>query len=151
MTGHAGRHAIRVVLRLAPALAVIAFALVTERSLTGSEPQQVVQQSSAEAGVRDTLHRYSTALQSLDPDAVKKVQPSIPTEDLAKAFKEMRELKVDIDAVRMLSQDAASARVSCRVTQTLTPRAGAKRTSSVTRVIRLRRLADSWVIEGFER
>ena len=109
------------------------------------------QPSAAEAGVRDTLRRYSAALESRDADAVKKVQPSIPTESLAKAFKDMRELKVMIDDVRVLSMDGAAARVSCRVTQTLTPRVGSKQTTAVTRVMRLRRDAELWVIDGFER
>jgi dipeptidyl aminopeptidase/acylaminoacyl peptidase len=104
-----------------------------------------------ETVVRDTLQRYSTALESLDANAVKKVQPSIPTETLAKAFKDMRELKVAIDQVRVLSSDASTARVSCRVTQTLTPKVGSKRITAVTRVMRLRRNADAWVIDGFER
>jgi hypothetical protein len=107
--------------------------------------------SAAEASVRETLQKYSAALESLDADAVKKVQPSIPTENLTKAFKDMRELKVEIDTVRLLSMDGATARVSCRVTQTLTPRVGSKRTTAVTRVMRLRKDADSWVIDGFER
>jgi hypothetical protein len=105
----------------------------------------------AETAVRDTLQRYSAALESLDANAVKKVQPSIPVESLAKAFKDMRELKVAIDAVRVLSIDRGTARVSCRVTQTLTPRAGSKQTSAVTRVMRLRHNEDAWVIDGFER
>ena len=113
----------------------------------------------AEAGVRDMLQRYSTALESLDANAVKKVQPSIPTDNLARAFKEMRELRVAIDAVRVLSIDGTTARVSCRVTQTLTPRVGSRQTTTVTRVMRLRRAVDSsvspsaevWVIDGFER
>jgi len=105
---------------------------------------------SAETGVREALQRYSAALESLDPQAVKKVQPSIAVENLAKAFKDMRELKVDIDEVRVLSLEAATARVSCRVKQTLTPKAGSKQTTAVTRVMRLRRDADSWVIDSFE-
>ena len=107
--------------------------------------------TAAEAGVRETLQKYSAALESLDAKAVKKVQPAIPIENLTKAFKDMRELKVGIDAVRVLSMDAAAARVSCRVTQTLTPKVGSKQTTAVTRVMRLRREADAWVIDGFER
>ena len=107
--------------------------------------------TAAEAGVRDMLQRYSAALESLDVNAVKKVQPSIPTDDLAKAFREMRELKVMIGAVRILSMDGTKARVSCHVTQTLTPKIGTKQTTAVTRVMRLRREAESWVIDGFER
>jgi hypothetical protein len=105
----------------------------------------------AEADVRDTLQRYSAALESLDVNAVKKVQPSIPAESLAKAFGDMRELDVTIDMIRVLSLDRATARVSCRVTQTLTPKAGAKRTTTVTRVMRLKRNPDLWIIDGFER
>ena len=109
------------------------------------------QTSAAETGVRDLLRRYSMALESLDATAVKKVQPSLPADNLAKAFKDMRELKVTIEDVRVLSMDGSMARVSCRVTQTLTPKAGSKQTTTVTRVMRLRRDADMWVIDGFER
>jgi hypothetical protein len=104
-----------------------------------------------EADVRDALQRYSAALESLDVNAVRKVQPSIPAESLAKAFRDMRELDVTIDMVRVLSLDGTSARVSCRVIQTLTPKAGAKRTTTVTRVMRLKRNPDAWIIDGFER
>src|SRR5262245_23902356 len=104
-----------------------------------------------EADLRDTLQRYSAALESLDVNAVRKVQPSIPVESLAKAFRDMRELDVTIDMVRVLSSAGTTARVSCRVTQTLTPRAGAKQTTTVTRVMRLKRNPDSWIIDGFER
>jgi hypothetical protein len=107
--------------------------------------------TAADSGVRDTLRRYSAALESLDAAAVKRVQPAIPADTLAKAFKEMRELKVAIDEVRVLSSDAATVRVSCKVTQTLTPKAGAKQTTTLTRVMRLRRVSESWVIDGFER
>jgi hypothetical protein len=109
------------------------------------------QAAAAETGVRDALQRYSAAFESMDVDAVKKVQPSVPTETLAKAFKDMRELKVAIDAVRVLSMDGTTARVSCKVTQTLTPKVGSKQTTAVTRVMRLKRNADVWVIDGFER
>ena len=105
----------------------------------------------AETDVRDALQRYTAALESLDVNAVRKVQPSIPVESLAKAFRDMRELDVTIDMVRILSLDGTTARVSCRVTQALTPRAGAKQTTTVTRVMRLKRNADAWIIDGFER
>ena len=109
------------------------------------------QTATAETGVRDALQRYSAALESLDASAVKKVQPSIAADNLAKAFKDMRELKVKIDDVRVLSIDGSTARVSCKVTQTLTPKVGSRQTTAVTRVMRLRRATDAWVIDGFER
>jgi hypothetical protein len=133
-------------------LSLISLALLTlwpHVSVSVAAPQN--QATAAETGARDVLQRYSAALESLDANAVKKVQPSIPTENLVKAFKEMRELKVMIDTVKVLSADAATARVSCRVTQTLTPKVGTKQTTTVTRVMRLRKDADSWVIDGFER
>jgi serine/threonine-protein kinase len=119
-------------------------------TLLAAEAQQG-QPSAADAGVRDTLQRYSAALESLDASAVKKVQPSIPADTLAKAFNDMRELKVMIDDIRVLSLDGTSARVSCRVTQTLTPKVGSKKTTAVTRVMRLKRATDAWVIDRFER
>ncbi|MBI4473483.1 MAG: protein kinase [Acidobacteria bacterium] len=107
--------------------------------------------AAVEPGVRDTLQRYSAALEKLDANAVKKVQPSLAAENLARAFREMKELKVAIDEVKVLSADKMTALVSCRVTQTLTPKVGPKQTTAVTRVMRLRRDSDAWVIDGFER
>jgi hypothetical protein len=104
-----------------------------------------------EPAVRDTLQRYEAALESLDANAVKKVQPSIDVDSLKRAFGEMRSLEVDIDNIRVLSGDRTSARVSCRVTQTLTPKAGSRQKSTVTRVLRLRRQDNGWVIQDFER
>ena len=124
------------------------FAVVAAQAPTPS-PQAAP--PAADGAVRDTLQRYSAALERLDPEAVRKVQPGIPVATLAKAFKDMRELKVMIDAVRVLSMDSTTARVSCRVTQTLTPRAGAKQTTTLNRVMRLRRDSDLWVIDAFER
>ena len=120
-------------------------------ALAAENAAQAQPAGAAEAGVRDVLQRYSSALESLDATAVKKIQPSIPTETLAKALKDMRELKVKIEDVRVLSLDGTTARVSCRVTQTVTPKVGMKQTTAVTRVMRLKRAADGWVIDAFER
>jgi hypothetical protein len=139
----------RLVLAVTLALTLGVQPLMPRSVRAASGPQ--AQPAASETAVRETLQRYSTALESLDANAVKKVQPSIPVENLAKAFKEMRELKVAIESVKVLSSDATTARVSCRVTQTLTPKAGAKQTSAVTRVMRLRRAGDGWVIDSFER
>ena len=104
-----------------------------------------------DAAIRDVLRQYADALAHLDADAVKKVQPSIDVENLRKAFKEMRALNVTIGDVRVLAADEATARVSCKVNQTLTPKAGSKQTTAVTRVMRLRRQVGSWIIDSFER
>ena len=138
-----------VILTLHLALCVPGLILPLSVLVAAGSPR--AQAAAAETGVRETLQRYSAALESRDVDAVKKVQPSIQAETLAKAFNDMRELKVVIDTVRVLSTDGATARVSCRVAQTLTPKVGSKQTTTVTRVMRLRRASDSWVIDGFER
>jgi hypothetical protein len=104
-----------------------------------------------ETAARAVLQQYSAALESLDAELVKKVQPSVDVEGLKKAFANMRELKVTIENVRILSSEGPSIRVSCRVVQALTPRAGAKHNTTVTRVLRLRRQEAVWVIDGFER
>jgi hypothetical protein len=108
-------------------------------------------QTQIENSVRDALQQYSSALESLDADQVKKIHPAVDIEILKRAFRDMRELKVTIDNVKVLSTDAGITRVSCRVTQVLTPRAGSKQTSAVTRVLRLRKQEAVWVIDGFER
>ena len=121
-------------------------------SCLGSIEVQAQQpEPSAEPALRETLDRYVSALESLDADAVKKVQPSIDADGLKRAFGEMRSLDVEIDNIRVLSADRTSARVSCRVTQTLTPKAGSRQKSTVTRVLRLRRQDTGWVIQDFER
>jgi hypothetical protein len=104
-----------------------------------------------EVGVREMLQRYSRALESLDAEAVRKIQPSIPVESLAKAFRDMRELKIAIDSARVLSVKGSTARVSFRVTQTLIPKVGPAQTTTVTRVMQVRRDGNLWLIEGFER
>lgn len=104
-----------------------------------------------DAGVRETLRQYEMALESLDADAVKKVQPSIDVEGLKRAFREMRELEVDLDNIKLLSSDGTTTRVSCRVAQTLTPKVGSRRTTTVTRVLRLQRQDSAWIIQAFER
>jgi hypothetical protein len=136
-------------LAVAAALWGAGVVLLPPVALASSQPQ--AQAAAAEPAIRELLQRYSAALESLDPNAVKKVQPSIPVENLAKAFKDMRELKVTIDEVKVISVEGTHARVSCQVTQTLTPRAGSRQTTKVTRVMRLRRDAEVWVIDGFER
>lgn len=114
-------------------------------AVSGQAPDKI------EPELRDLLQQYSAALESLDADAVKKLQPSMDLENLKKAFREMRELDVTIDNMKVLSVDAALARISCRVSQTLTPKAGSKQTTAVNRVLRLRRVQGSWVIDAFER
>ena len=135
---------------LVAAVLAVVLALATTAS-TWSPGLQQAGNPQVEVNIRDLLRQYSTALEHLDADAVKKVQPSIEVENLRKAFREMRALNVTIEDVRVLAADEAAARVSCRVTQILTPKAGSKQTTAATRVMRLRRQAGSWSIESFER
>lgn len=134
---------------------LVAAALVFVVASAINAPAQVAPQQAGspqvEVSIRDLLRQYSTALEHLDADGVKKVQPSIEIENLRKAFREMRALNVAIEEIRVLATDGTTARVSCRVTQTLTPKAGTKQTTAVTRVMRLRRQVGSWSIESFER
>jgi hypothetical protein len=112
---------------------------------------QTTAQPAVAAAAIQLLQHYSVALESLDADAVKKVQPSADVATLRNAFRQMRSLEVDIDEITVLSATDGGARVSCRVKQTLVPRAGSKQMTTVTRVLRLKRQQDSWLIETFER
>lgn len=109
------------------------------------------QDRAVEAAVSTALERYAAALESLDADSVKKIQPAIDVDLLKKAFKEMRALDVTIAELKVLSTDAAVVRVSCKVTQTLTPKAGSKQTTAVNRVVRLKKQEAGFVIDAFER
>jgi hypothetical protein len=111
----------------------------------------LIAQSAVAGAAIQLLEQYSKALESLDADAVKKIQPSADVATLRNAFRQMRSLEVDIDEVTVLSAAEGTARVSCRVRQTLVPRAGSKQMTTVTRVLRLKREQDAWLIETFER
>jgi len=134
-------------------IALVALAVMLQLWTGGAVTiaQQPSSNRAAEVGARDVLQQYSTAFASLDAIAVKKLHPSIDLENLKKAFGEMHALDVRIEDIRVLSTDGAIARVSCRVTQTLTSRASVKQSTSITRVMRLRKQSASWVIESFER
>jgi hypothetical protein len=125
--------------------------LIGQTAAPKPQPSAAPAQAQLESAAKDALLQYSEAYQSLDADQVKRIYPSVDLEGLRRAFRDMRELKVNIDSIRILSTDGASARVSCRVTQTLIPKAGSKHTSAVIRVIRLRKQETVWLIDGFER
>lgn len=118
------------------------------RPATAATPQS----APLEAVAKDVLQEYAAAYESLDADRVKKIWPAVDVEGLRQAFREMRELKVGIDNIKVLSADGPVVRVSCRVTQSLTPRAGGRQSPTVvTRIVRLRRQEAAWLIDGFER
>jgi choline dehydrogenase-like flavoprotein len=127
------------------ALTVVIVLIVSAATTAGQVDERT------DANARDVLQQYATALASLDAEAVKKVQPSIDVESLRRALRDMKTLEVVIDSIKVLSSDASAARVSCRVNQTLTPKAGSKRSTVVMRVVRLRRVNNTWVIDSFER
>jgi hypothetical protein len=87
----------------------------------------------------------------VDAAGVKRVHPAANEASLQSAFREMRALEVLIDDIQVLSEDGTATRVSCRVRQTLIPKAGSRKSIEVNRVIRLRRQNNSWVIDAFER
>src|SRR5258705_3359076 len=134
---------------IAALLAAAAFA--SGSSAAGPPWSQQAGDRSLETGIRELFQRYSAAFESLDAAAIKKVQPSIDAENLKNAFKEMRALRVMIDEIKILSAEGTVTRISCRVTQTLTPKAGTRKTVAVTRVIRLRKQDGVWIIDAFER
>ena len=65
------------------------------------------QSAASTAPVKETLQQYSARMESLDADQVKKIYPTVDVEGLRRAFRDMRELKVSIDAVRVLSIDGS--------------------------------------------
>jgi hypothetical protein len=119
--------------------------------LAAADARVPAQDRTVDVAVGEALERYSAALESLDADSVKRVQPAIDVDSLKKAFREMRALEVTIADLKVLSTDVAIVRVSCKVTQTLTPKVGSKQTTAVNRVVRLRRQESGFVIDAFER
>jgi hypothetical protein len=110
------------------------------------------QSAQLEAAVTGALQQYAAAYESMDANNVKKIWPNVDVDSLKRAFGDMRSLKVTIDTVRVLEVEGATARVSFRVTQEVTFKAGARpKPITVIRVARLRRQEAVWVIDGFER
>jgi ribosomal protein S12 methylthiotransferase accessory factor YcaO len=118
---------------------------------TPAPPAQISPQTAIEGPISEALQRYAAAMESRDADQVRKTYPTVDVDGLRRAFRDTRELKVSIDNVRVLSIEGAVARVSCRVVQAFTPKAGAKVNSTVTRVFRLRRQEAVWLIDAWER
>jgi hypothetical protein len=105
-----------------------------------------------EAAAKEIFQEYAAGYESLDADRVKKLQPSMDLGELRRAFRDIREIKMTIDNIKVLTADGPVARVSFRVTQIVTFKAGGKRDPTVvTRVVRLRKQEAAWLIDGFER
>lgn len=105
-----------------------------------------------EAAAKELFQEYAAAYEALNADRVKKIQPSMDLALLRSAFRDFREMKLSIDNIKVLTVDGPIARVSIRVTQVVTPKAGAKPNPEVnTRVVRLKRQEAVWLIDGFER
>jgi hypothetical protein len=120
-------------------------------AITAAAAGQAPSGRTIDPALRDTLTQYASAFRSLDAAAVKRVQPSANVASLQSAFNEMRALDVAIDEITVLSEDSTATRVSCRVRQTLTPKAGSRKSIEVVRVVRLRKQNTGWVIDAFER
>jgi hypothetical protein len=115
-------------------------------------PTPSPQLAQVEAAAKDIFQEYAAAYEALNADRVKKIQPSMDLALLRRTFRDLRELKLTIDEIKVLTVDGPVARVSIRVTQVATPKAGAKPDPNVvTRVVRLRRQEAVWLIDGFER
>jgi hypothetical protein len=115
-------------------------------------PAPAPQLAQVEAAAKEIFQEYAAAYEALNADRVKKIQPSMDLALLRRTFRDLRELKLTIDEIKVLTVDGPIARVSIRVTQVATPRAGAKPDPNVvTRVVRLRRQEAVWLIDGFER
>lgn len=115
-------------------------------------PAPSPQLAQVEAAAKEVFQEYAAAYEALNADRVKKIQPSMDLALLRRTFRDLRELKLTIDDIKVLTVDGPVARVSIRVTQVATPKAGAKPNPNiVTRVVRLRRQEAVWLIDGFER
>lgn len=115
-------------------------------------PAPAPQFAQVEAAAKELFQEYAAAYEALNADRVKKIQPSMDLALLRSTFRELRELKLTIDDIKVLTVDGPVARVSMKVTQVATPKAGAKPAPNiVTRVVRLRRQEAVWLIDGFER
>jgi hypothetical protein len=115
-------------------------------------PAPSPQLAQVEAAAKDLFQEYAAAYESLDAERVKKIQPAMDLALLRRAFRDFREMKLTIDDIKVLTLDGPIARVSIRVTQVVTPKAGARQSPDiVTRVVRLRKQEAIWLIDGFER
>ncbi len=99
--------------------------------------------------IRQLLQNYSDALESLKPDAVQAVYPSVDTRALTTAFRDYQRLDQSITINRIdLAPDGQRATVVATVTTAPVVKTG--RASPVTRTVTytLRKQGDRWLIES---
>jgi len=104
------------------------------------------------AAIRDTLHRYSQAYQSLDSQAVAEVMPSLTTDqlrNLERDFSNYRSYTVEIRDPR-IAVEGMTATVTCQVVRSFETRSGVRGSNTVDSIFHLRRSGSAWTIERLE-
>jgi serine/threonine-protein kinase len=105
----------------------------------------------AEEKIREVVHRYEVAQNTLDADLYSRLFPSVDHARIAGAFESLRAQTVEFE-VRRIQIDPTGARadVSGYEKRVAQPRAGTELRSAGDRVIHLERRGDTWVIVGLE-
>lgn len=105
-----------------------------------------------ESSIRGVLDAYKAAYESMDANAVHRVQPSLSADQLAmlqKTFGDYRSYSVEIGDVN-ITLAGTRATVACRVTRRFDPKAGRAAGNTVPTVFHLSKDGGSWVITRVE-
>jgi hypothetical protein len=114
-----------------------------------AEASGLVAKATAMADIRRTVERFAHAYNLLDANAAQEVWPSVPVEQLSRAFNDLQSQSLTFDrcAINRLSVDAAS--VSCAGSTRIVPRIGhaSPRVESRQWRFTLARADTAWLIE----
>jgi serine/threonine-protein kinase len=105
-----------------------------------------------QSAIRDTLHRYAQAYQSLDGKSVGRMMPSLSPQqlrDLDRDFSNYRSYTVEIRDER-IELDGQTAKVTCQVVRSFETKNGVAGRNTVASVFHLRRSGAGWTIERLE-
>jgi hypothetical protein len=104
---------------------------------------------SAEQGVREALRRYEAAYESLDAQGVKRILPSVNAQELAKAFAAYKVYEMTVE-VGQIDVQGSTARATCVVKRSFTPKVGRGASVSTNSVFRLEKVGGDWIVAGID-
>ena len=116
-------------------------------------PSGAATEANDEAGIRRTLDAYAAAFNSLDVRAVRRVQPSLTSDQAAmleRAFSDYRSYSVTLSDIR-ITINGAQATATCRVTRRFEPKAGRPGGNTIATTFYLQKAGGAWVIARLSR
>lgn len=121
----------------------------TEPGAPGAPATPPSPMPNAEQGVREALRRYEAAYESLDAQGVKRILPSVNVQELAKAFAAYKAYDMTVE-VGQIDVQGLTARATCVVKRSFTPKVGRGASLTAKSVFRLEKVGGDWIVAGID-